>query len=89
LFHPVKPMLAGKRSIEEIKQILFGKTISIEIKYDGERIQCHFNKDQLKFFTRQTLFKNLLNKNLLNFQEIQMITLIFMEANYQTLFVTI
>ena len=52
LFHPVKPMLSGKRNIEEMKQILFGKTISIEIKYDGERIQCHFNKEQLKFFTR-------------------------------------
>ena len=45
-------MLSGKRNIEETKHLLFGKNIMIEIKYDGERIQCHFNKEQLKFFTR-------------------------------------
>lgn len=45
-------MLAGKRQLDEISNILAGKTVFLEVKYDGERIQCHFNNDALKFFSR-------------------------------------
>lgn len=45
LFHPIKPMLAAKKTPDEIRSILAGKEFLIETKYDGERIQCHFTPD--------------------------------------------
>lgn len=45
LFHPIKPMLAARRAPLDIRQLLEGKEFVIETKYDGERIQCHFNPD--------------------------------------------
>lgn len=47
-------MLAGKRTAEELRNLLAGKEIIIETKFDGERIQCHFNNDDIKFFSRYT-----------------------------------
>lgn len=48
----MKPMLAGKKIPEEIRNVLAGKDLLIETKFDGERIQCHFSNDQIKFFSR-------------------------------------
>ena len=45
-------MLAGKKTVEEIRSLLSGQRIIIETKFDGERIQCHFDKNDLKFFSR-------------------------------------
>ena len=45
LFHPIKPMLAAKRSPNDIRQLIEGKEFVIETKYDGERIQCHFTPE--------------------------------------------
>lgn len=47
-------MLAAKKTPDEIKNIISGKEFVIETKYDGERIQCHFTPDQIRFFTRNS-----------------------------------
>jgi len=54
LFAPIKPMLAGKRKADEIRSVFAGSELLIETKFDGERIQCHFNADDLKFFSRNS-----------------------------------
>lgn len=38
LFHPVKPMLANKRQMQQLFNILEGRKILVETKFDGERI---------------------------------------------------
>jgi DNA ligase-4 len=38
LFHPIKPMLSGKRGFRDIQALFEGKLFLIETKYDGERI---------------------------------------------------
>ena len=45
LFNPIKPMLAGKKNLEELKLLIQDKQFLIETKFDGERIQCHFTPD--------------------------------------------
>lgn len=40
-------MLAERKAMETIKDILKDKRFYIETKYDGERIQCHFNEIKL------------------------------------------
>ncbi len=47
-------MLAGKRKADEIRSVFAGSEILTETKFDGERIQCHFNADDLKFFSRNS-----------------------------------
>eukprot|EP01017_Pseudomicrothorax_dubius_P032816 TRINITY_DN4334_c0_g1_i4.p1 TRINITY_DN4334_c0_g1~~TRINITY_DN4334_c0_g1_i4.p1 ORF type:complete len:672 (+),score=145.76 TRINITY_DN4334_c0_g1_i4:1902-3917(+) len=55
LFQPIKPMLAGKKRAEEVREMFSGEAeFLIETKYDGERIQCHFNNDSLRFFSRNS-----------------------------------
>jgi DNA ligase-4 len=43
LFFPVRPMLAGKLRISQIADLisLNKGDLSVETKFDGERIQCH------------------------------------------------
>ncbi len=38
LFHPIKPMLAAKKIMNDIRFIVEGKDFLVETKYDGERI---------------------------------------------------
>ena len=38
LFHPIKPMLAAKRTLDDIMKIMENKNFLIETKFDGERI---------------------------------------------------
>ena len=53
-------MLASKKNMEDIKFILFNKEFLIETKFDGERIQCHFDEKQVRFFSRLINFKILI-----------------------------
>ena len=54
LFLPIKPMLAGKVSgIGQLAEIVRTKgTVLVETKYDGERIQCHYQDGHVMFFSR-------------------------------------
>lgn len=45
LFHPIKPMLAAKKTPNDVRSLLENKQFLIETKYDGERIQCHFTPE--------------------------------------------
>ncbi|EAR99063.1 ATP-dependent DNA ligase (macronuclear) [Tetrahymena thermophila SB210] len=54
LFHPIKPMLAGRKTLKSIEAILKGKNYLVETKFDGERIQCHVSPESLMFFTRNS-----------------------------------
>lgn len=55
LFHPIKPMLAGRMTLKQIYSTFDGVEVLIETKYDGERIQCHKERDEVKFFTRNAI----------------------------------
>lgn len=50
LFYPMKPMLAGKKPLtffdEQEKEYL------LETKFDGERLQVHMDKNNIKLFSR-------------------------------------
>ena len=50
---PIKMMLAQRvESLEEISEKIPGK-LSVEAKYDGERMQVHKNKDNISIFSRR------------------------------------
>lgn len=38
IFHAIKPMLAAKKSPDEIRKLIEGKELLVETKFDGERI---------------------------------------------------
>ena len=69
-------MLAGKKTADELRQLLAGTEITIETKFDGERIQVHFNSDDMKFFSRYLGIVNVLSL------ETPMIIHIFMVQNW-------
>lgn len=52
---PIKPMLAAKLTLKEIMDNFMNTPALVETKYDGERIQCHYNEGQIKFFTRNAV----------------------------------
>jgi len=53
LHQPIRPMLAGRKSYQELKRILGNRPVFVETKFDGERIQCHFERyGDIRFFTR-------------------------------------
>lgn len=45
-------MLAKRENLDNLPAILEGKKFIIETKYDGERIQCHFDQEKMKFYSR-------------------------------------
>jgi ATP-dependent DNA ligase len=46
-------MLASRRPYREILKLLINAEVFIETKFDGERIQVHFQSDgNINFFTR-------------------------------------
>jgi DNA ligase-4 len=55
LFSPVKPMLAGRMTLHDMIQFFTGVPVYVETKYDGERIQCHLQNKEVKFFTRNAV----------------------------------
>ena len=52
LFSPIKPMLVARMTLDNIFNTFQGVKAIIETKFDGERIQCHLNENEVKFFTR-------------------------------------
>ena len=52
LFCPVKPMLAGRLSVEKVPRAMRNQ-FCIEVKYDGERIQVHMKNGRVRLFTRR------------------------------------
>lgn len=53
LHQPIKPMLAGRKSYQDLKRILGSRSVYVETKFDGERIQCHFERfGDIRLFTR-------------------------------------
>ena len=55
MFFPVKPMLAGKvANLGQLAEIVRTKEsgMIVETKFDGERIQCHYQDGMVKFFSR-------------------------------------
>jgi DNA ligase-4 len=53
LHQPIRPMLAGRKSYQELKRVLGSRPVYVETKFDGERIQCHFERfGDIRFFTR-------------------------------------
>jgi DNA ligase-4 len=57
LFHPIKPMLAGRRQPEDIGTIISqdNRKFAIEQKYDGERVQVHKDGNLVRLFSRNSL----------------------------------
>ncbi len=55
IFSPIKPMLAGRMSLNDILMNFSSTPVICETKYDGERIQCHFREGDVKFFTRNAV----------------------------------
>jgi DNA ligase-4 len=55
LFAPIKPMLAGRMNLHDIIHFFTGVPVYVETKYDGERIQCHLQNNEVKFFTRNAV----------------------------------
>ncbi|MBD3229119.1 MAG: ATP-dependent DNA ligase [Candidatus Lokiarchaeota archaeon] len=54
LKRPIKPMLAQRVSkMNDILEKIDSDEISVEQKYDGERIQIHKNGDDIKLFSRR------------------------------------
>jgi DNA ligase 4 len=54
IFFPIRPMLADKMPLKQLAVILEKNKVLIETKFDGERIQCHFKDDVVKFFSRNS-----------------------------------
>lgn len=57
LFHPIKPMLAGRKQPEDIGTFIANENrkFIIEQKYDGERIQVHKDGNNIRLFSRNSL----------------------------------
>lgn len=55
IFFPIKPMLAGRMTLHDIIENFASIPVNIETKFDGERIQCHINGQNVKFFTRNAV----------------------------------
>lgn len=55
LGQPIRPMLAGRKSYNELKKLLLGVNLIVETKFDGERIQVHVDKLDVQFFSRNAV----------------------------------
>lgn len=54
IFFPIRPMLAGKKKIGYFKE-QENITYFVETKYDGERLQAHKSKTDIKLFSRNAI----------------------------------
>ena len=52
MFCPIKPMLAARMTLDNIMNTFQETKALVETKFDGERLQCHLQNKQVKFFTR-------------------------------------
>ena len=57
LFHPIKPMLAGRKQPEDIGALVASEHSKyvIEQKFDGERVQVHKDGNTIRLFSRNSL----------------------------------
>lgn len=57
LFHPIKPMLAGRKQPEDIGSLIANDNCKfiIEQKFDGERVQVHKDGNVIRLFSRNSL----------------------------------
>jgi DNA ligase-4 len=55
LGQPIRPMLAGRKSYQELKKLLHSVELTVETKYDGERIQIHIDGEEVQFFSRNAV----------------------------------
>lgn len=57
LFHPIKPMLAGRKQPEDIGALITNDNTKfvIEQKFDGERVQVHKDGTTIRLFSRNSL----------------------------------
>lgn len=56
LHQPIRPMLADRKSYQDLKKLLINLEVFVETKLDGERIQCHFSRDgNIRFFSRNAV----------------------------------
>ena len=53
LFKPIRPMLADRVKSEKEAIEKFGKKFAAEYKLDGERVQIHFDGNQVDLFSRK------------------------------------
>jgi DNA ligase 4 len=56
-------MLAGKKKIDYFKTET--RSFYLETKYDGERQQVHFSRDQIKLFSRNGVDNNMVYEDLI------------------------
>ena len=54
LFNPIKPMLAARKTPEEVVAVMSGHAFIIETKFDGERVQIHKDNDRIKLYSRNS-----------------------------------
>ncbi|PFX16725.1 DNA ligase 4 [Stylophora pistillata] len=52
LFSPFRPMLAERKHISEVENVMNNQSFYIETKIDGERMQLHKDKDSFMYFSR-------------------------------------
>jgi DNA ligase-4 len=52
IFHPIRPMLAGKRAMKFFEESSQEKEYFVETKFDGERLQVHMDNKEIKVFSR-------------------------------------
>eukprot|EP00831_Metopus_contortus_P079385 TRINITY_DN7888_c0_g1_i4.p1 TRINITY_DN7888_c0_g1~~TRINITY_DN7888_c0_g1_i4.p1 ORF type:complete len:235 (+),score=27.21 TRINITY_DN7888_c0_g1_i4:272-976(+) len=50
IFMPIRPMLAEKVPLKALPDLIKQDKLLIETKLDGERIQCHYKDEVVKFF---------------------------------------
>jgi len=44
----MRPMLASRKTYEQINNLFLNNKFTIETKYDGERIQIHIKGDEIR-----------------------------------------
>ena len=52
LFQPVRPHLAARKTMNDIRILFMNTSFFVETKYDGERLQAHFDENFARFYSR-------------------------------------
>ena len=52
IFSPLRPMLVARMTLNNIYSNFADTEVMVETKWDGERIQCHLNEGEVKWFSR-------------------------------------
>jgi len=54
LFTPFRPMLGQRVVIDEVERLMSNRDFIIETKIDGERMQLHKDKEEFRYFSRNS-----------------------------------